>query len=67
MPWLPQDEARLRIILSYIFGYSLIAIYIGLVIASRMSETRLDMFLEILGPLVGMFATFAFTSTSRKD
>lgn len=66
MSFLPQDENRLRLVLSFAFGFSVLAVYfilaISIAIGHVQKETSygLDLVLQALGPLGGLFAGWAF-------
>lgn len=66
MSWLPEDETRLRIILGFSFGFAVLGVYftlamsIGLGKVDKESSFGLDLVLQALGPLGGLFAGWAF-------
>lgn len=75
MKFLPEDETRLKIVLSFCFGFSVLAVYFILAISMAIGHVEektsygLREVLMALGPLGGMFCGWAFgvAQTTKKE
>ena len=69
---LPEDTERLRIILGFGFGFSVLVVYavLAAVIAfgrvEQATSYGLDMVLTAMGPLGGLFCGWAFGMSNKK-
>lgn len=70
MSFLPQDNDRLKILLAYTFGFTVLAVYAILAISIALGHVEektsfgLREVLANLGPLGGGFAVWAFGAAS---
>lgn len=74
MNLLPQDEARLRILLGYGYGFAVLVVYFALAMILALGKVEketsygLEMVLVALGPLGGSFVGWAFgMANNRKE
>ncbi len=73
MTILPQDTERLRILLAFGFGFSVLAVYFALALVIALGRVEqatshgLDIVLGALGPLGGLFCSWAFRQSRGPD